>query len=130
MRTSVRFTLGATALCLFWIGCNGESPTSPPPFEPPAAQTASIWGHVVQANGLCLVDATVEIIDGPGVGQKVVQKDGSCSLWDYSSEYTLRDLPVGATVRLRASREGYIPEERAVVVTTSRESTDFVLRKL
>jgi hypothetical protein len=110
-------------LCL---GCGDAAapvPQSPPPT--PTATSGFIWGQVLDQSGLCLDGGVVEIVDGPGIGEKSGQPDG-CNAWDYVG-YEFRDLPAGATVTLRATASGYQPQDRELVVPSSGEPVQFVL---
>ena len=57
-----------------------RSPQSPPPT--PTSTSGYLWGQVVDESGLCLRGAMVEIVEGPGVGQKSGQPD-QCDAWAY-----------------------------------------------
>ena len=86
----------------------------------------TIWGQVLTESGGCIRGALVEIVAGPGLGQKSGQPD-NCGAWDYDG-FWLSELPLGATVTLRASAPGYHPEDREVVVGTGGGPTQFVLQ--
>jgi len=74
-----------------------------------------ILGYVVDQSGLCITGAVVEIIDGPGTGRTSGQAD-VCAAWDYGGEYEFDNLPLGATVTLRASAPGYRSKDLQIVV--------------
>jgi hypothetical protein len=108
-------------LLLLGCGDNGALPPTapafqppPPPPPPPATGAAYVWGHVVKDSGACIPGAVVEIIAGPGTGRKDTQ-EGPCDAWSYAVGYEFHDLPLGATVRLRATAKGYRPQERELV---------------
>jgi hypothetical protein len=123
-RISPQWFSGVVMVLFLLLSCNGESPTAPPAQPPPAqpppnATSGSIWGHVLGegTGGVCIPDAVVEIVDGPGAGRKSIQK-GPCDAWDYGDGgFEFGDLPSGITVRLRATKEGYRPQEREAVVS-------------
>jgi hypothetical protein len=113
-------------LCL---GCGDTAAPvsqSPPPTPPtPTTTSGFLWGQVLDQSGLCLHGGVVEIVDGPGTGRRSGQPDG-CSAWDYVG-YEFRDLPLGATVTLRATASGYQPQDREFVVPNGGEPVQFVL---
>ena len=130
MRTFFRSAVATFFVVSLCIGCgrNG-SPTAPPLTQPPPNATSGyVWGHVVNDQGQCLVDAAVEIVAGTHTGQKVVQQE-VCSVWEDSVGFEFRDLPVGATITLRATKEGYQPRELATAAVTSGQGLDIVLVK-
>ena len=121
MLTLLRSTVAGLLLVLLCIGCTedgGLQPTPPPPPQqpPPIATSGFIWGHVIEGSGVCIIDAVVEIVAGPNAGQKVVQKE-SCSAWDEGG-FEFKDLPLGVTIRLRATKEGYQPKEVETMAVT------------
>jgi hypothetical protein len=85
-----------------------------------------IWGQVLKESGLCIRGAMVEIIEGPGMGRKSGQPD-NCGAWDYDG-FSFDDLPLGATVTLRATASGYQPEDREIVVPAGGGPVQFVLQ--
>jgi hypothetical protein len=102
-----------TMLC----GCSAETverlPTSPTP-PPSSTARAFIWVVVVTETGGCVPDATVEIVQGQGVGRRVRQAD-PCSVWDPDYNATFNDLTAGEASTLRASALGYTTAEKTVV---------------
>ena len=115
-------------LVSFVVLCLGCGDTAAPSQSPPPAQPAMsgfIWGQVLKESGLCIRGAVVEIVGGPGIGLKSGQPD-ECGAWDYVG-YELRDLPLGATVTLRATALGYQQEDRELVVRSGGEPVQFVL---
>lgn len=84
-----------------------------------------IWGQVLKESGMCIRGAVVEIVDGPGIGLKSGQPD-ECDAWDYVG-YEFHDLPLGATVTLRATASGYQPADRELLVRNGGEPVQFVL---
>lgn len=87
-------------------GCEGESPTAPRPFQPPAAAgspTFKIAG-VVQDLPLPLqpvANARVEIVDSPLAGRVVTT--------NVEGRFAFAE-PVEAPVTLRVTKDGYAPE--------------------
>lgn len=111
------FAAPLSALLLLGCGVDSGPPTGPPPDQPPPAPyigDAFIWGHVVDESGVCILGATVEIVSGPGAGREAVQET-ICNAWDYAAGFEFRGLPLGVTVTLRASRDGYEAQERSLV---------------
>lgn len=118
------------ALCL-GCGDNTAPSTSPPPPSPPATPPPSpamggfIWGQVLDSSGVCLPGGMVRIVAGPGTGRASGQPDG-CDAWDYGG-FSLGDLPLGATVTLRAGAPGHRSEERQLVTQAGGGPVQFVL---
>ena len=115
------------ALCL---GCGDNTapalqPSTPPTPPPSAAAGGFIWGQVLDSSGVCLHGGMVQIVDGPGAGRASTQPE-VCDAWDYVG-FELGDLPLGATVTLRASAPGYRAEERRVVTPAGGGPVQFVL---
>ena len=100
-----------------------QSPQSPPPT--PTSTSGFIWGQVLDQSGLCLHGAVVEIVQGPGTGRKSGQPD-ECDAWAYVG-YEFRDLPLGATVTLRATAPEYQPEDSELRVPNGGPPIQFVL---
>jgi hypothetical protein len=100
------------------------TPQSPP--STPPATSGFIWGQVLKESGPCIRGAMVEIVEGPGIGQKSGQPD-NCGPWDYDG-FWLNNLPPGATVTLRATASGYQPEDSVVVVPNGGRPVQFVLQ--
>ena len=123
-------TLAGSLLVLLCLGCTeGTIPITPtdlPPDAPSNATNGFVWGHVLGASGVCLPGAVVEIIAGPGTGQKGVQTE-PCDAWSVVAGYVFSNLPVGARVTLRATKEGYLPQERETVARTSQLPFQFEL---
>jgi hypothetical protein len=92
---------------------------------PSTALSGFIWGQVLDESGVCLRGGTVEIVEGPGTGLTSGQPD-SRGAWDYVG-YDLRNLPLGASVTLRASAQGYRSEDRVVVANNRGLPVQFVL---
>jgi hypothetical protein len=85
-----------------------------------------IWGQVLEESGVCIRGGMVEIVEGPGTGRKSGQPD-DCGAWDYDG-FWLNNLPLGATVTLRATAPGYQPEDRDVVVPAGGGPVQFALQ--
>jgi hypothetical protein len=113
-------------LCLGCGDTAGPVSESPPPTPEPTAESGYIWGFVVGVSGACVHGAVVEIVQGPGTGRKSAQADG-CSAWDYSGGYEFRNVPMGATVALRASAPGYGSQVRELVVQNGGSGVEFDL---
>ncbi|HUF08902.1 MAG TPA: hypothetical protein VMO47_06260 [Rhodothermales bacterium] len=115
MRT-LRHSFVFTGLFLASLGCSNEySPTAPRPNAPPS-QDAHIAGNVyAEVENNCPENASVEVLDGPRAGLRVVQDFKTCveegngwfSFW-------ISDLPPATAVRLRASAPGYVSREATV----------------
>ena len=120
---------------VFLFGC-GENDTLapaagdalPPPPVTMGTGAGFVWGHVVMDSGICIEGAVVEIIDGPGLGQKQTQRT-PCDAWSYGDGFEFRGLPLGATITLRASARGYLPEELELVTQNGGYPVTFELNK-
>ena len=117
MRFAVIFS---TALILF--GCSQDStqsPTVPSVPSPPvqiALQLVNLRGVVVNPGGSCIEGASVEVVGGQAVGQKVMQST-PCDAWDdyFSGGFTLKDLTPGVAMTVRASAPGWGTREKNAV---------------
>jgi hypothetical protein len=114
------------------LGCSGDSalPTAPaaplsalnlsPPSCPAGPPTpggpAWLWAMVVEDSGICILDATIEVICGQAFGQIGTQTE-ECNVWGYSGGVIFTGLRPGLTMTLRASARGYAPQEKIVVPT-------------
>ena len=113
---------------LTFLGCSGDGsgpaapalppPTSPSPPSPTQDASAWVWAMVVgeDGSGLCILDATVEVVAGQGLGQRATQSE-PCDIW-WVGGVDFRKLTPGVEMTLRASASGYIPEEKTVIPTT------------
>ncbi len=96
---------------------------------PPIGGPGWIWGFVTDDTWQrCIPDALLEIVDGPGTGRKVVQKEG-CTVWDDYGGFKFNHLPLGVTIRLRATKEGYKPKEVETMSVTSGRALNIHLEK-
>jgi len=93
----------------------------------PSAGIGHIWGQVLAKGGGCIRGGMVEIVGGPGTGQKSAQPDPpSCDPWGEVG-FTFDNLPLGASVTLRATGPGYRSEDRQLVVPAGGGPVQFVL---
>ena len=120
-------------------GCSDASeqrfPTYPTSIEPtvpavtPTPQPAigSIAGFVIDAFDECIIGARVEMIDGPQAGTSFVQT--VCGFWDYGDDlgYSFHNLPLGITVTIRATAEGYKSSEISAFATNPYQYTTMIL---
>ena len=111
-------------LLLSVMACN-EGPTAPQqqvPFTPPTATPTpppavpqglgEVYGVAREDQGLCLVGATIEILDGPLAGQRHQQSTGDCvplSFRDGDEYIAFRfsGFPRDTPVSVQASMPGY-----------------------
>jgi hypothetical protein len=120
----------AVVLALIIAGCSkdlmpptappaGDLPAPPPPAPPtPAGPAGLLWGFVVDGSGLCISDATAEIVRGTGIGQSVKQTT-PCSAWDYDRGFLFKDLIAGAELTVRASAPGYRAAEQTFMASSA-----------
>ena len=104
------------------LGCSGESalptaPTSPAlgPYPPTSGGSAWLWAMVVEESGICILDATIQVIAGQAAGQIATQSE-RCDAWS-DGGVIFKDLTPGVEMTLRASVPGYVPQEKTVVPT-------------
>jgi hypothetical protein len=111
-----------TLLCLLVLASacesdRGRSMTTVEPSiitSPAPLPSAWLWGMVVDNSGVCIVDATVEVVRGQGLGQSLTQTT-PCGAWDYGGGVVFKDLTPGVEMTLRASAPGYEAQEKTVV---------------
>jgi hypothetical protein len=85
----------------------------PPPAPPPAVVPitgAFLWGVVVDRSGACLAKATVEVMSGPGAGERAEQVT-PCGVWDSDGGFLFTGLTSGVAMTIRASAPGYVTKE-------------------
>jgi hypothetical protein len=127
----LRFAL-LTILTLTLLGCSREtatqSPNPPIPSAPsaPAPVASSLWGMVLDESGGCIEGASVEVVRGQGVGQRITQET-PCGYWDYGGGFILRNLAPDVELTIRASAFGYgaqdktfFPSSRIVFISLSK----------
>ena len=102
----MRFAL-AIVVTLSLCGCSHgaqqspTAPTTPSPAPTPVSMTW-LWGYVVNEGGACIEGATVQVVAGQGVGQKVTQTT-PCDAWAYDGGFAFQNLIPGIAMTLRAS---------------------------
>lgn len=121
------------------IGCSPAAPSppssnpttrtsdSPSPTVPPPATNGWIWAMAVDRSGLCIADATFEVISGQGSSGDIIRQETPCSVWDYGGGITLRNLTTGVAMTLRASAPGYNTVERSLFPKLAGTVDEFVL---
>jgi hypothetical protein len=113
VRLAVTFS---TALTLF--GCSRQSapqlPTVPGPTVATAPKPVDLVGLVISSSGNCVEGATVEVVSGQALGQKVSQST-PCDHWDFGGGFLFKDLTPGVAITLRASAPGWGTQEQIVV---------------
>jgi hypothetical protein len=108
-----------TAACADWSS-SGPEPTGSEALE------GFVWGHVVEGSGVCIAGAKVHIVEGPGAGRSTPQRY-PCDAWSYGDGFEFTDLPLGATIKLRASADGYKALEQRVAVGNGGPPVTFAL---
>jgi len=101
--------------------------TTPVAFQVSCPLLGITWGKVLGEGVGCIRGAMVEIVAGPGLGRTSGQPD-TCDPWNEDG-FWFYDLPLGATVTLRATASGYQSEDRDVVVPRGGEAVVFVLQR-
>ena len=118
-------SVSGAVLLLLVVSCNGDnSPTAP---VVPSNRTGFVSGFAHLSSGVCLSGAVVEILDGPRAGIKVTQADPCGAIWDYSGGYAFSDLPANTTVRMRASKEGYVAMEMTFSTSGLAGQSNFLM---
>jgi hypothetical protein len=112
--TTVIPTLGPQTAVLLWLS----------PLVGPAPGTALLMVMAVDASGICIVGATVEVIGGQRVGT-IVTQPGACDAW-WFAEIEFAGLTPGVEMTLRASAPGY-SSQVVTVIPTSGPQTALVL---
>ena len=92
-------------------------PVPPVPTGPPSVATL-LWGFVVDATGICIPDATVEIVRGQRIGE-IVKQETPCDAWAYSGGFQFKGLVSDAALTVRASAPGYVTAEKAFTPTNT-----------
>ncbi len=94
------------------------------PLVGPAPGTAFLMVMAVDASGICIVGATVEVIGGQRAGTTMTQS-GACDAW-WFAEIEFVGLTPGVEMTLRVSAPGYSPQV-VTVIPTSGPQTALVL---
>lgn len=103
---------GTARLSMIASPLNAPSPPSPVPSPP-----GFLWVMAVDGSGICVADATVEVVRGQGVGQIATQST-PCAIWDYDGGIFFLGLTPGVEMTLRASAPGYAAQEKTVTPTS------------
>jgi len=115
MRLTLIFS---TALVLFGCsqGSTQQSPTVPSPPVETAPKSVNLLGLVEAPTGNCVEGATVEVVSGQSLGQKVTQST-PCDHWGDAPDggFLFKDLTPGVAMTLRASAPGWRTQEKVVV---------------
>ena len=101
---------GTLLTTLAVLGCSGDgrpptAPTVPNPVVP--AASGSVWAMVVADSGICIHDATVQVVAGQGVGQSRTQTE-PCDAWGYGGGVTFDALIPDVAMTVHASAPGYV----------------------
>jgi hypothetical protein len=114
------------AVVLFTLSCSERSsPTAPGPAH---QGSGAITGVVFSGETMCPIpNAQVEIIAGGGKGSMARQVLSILCDEEWAS-YWLRNLEVNELIRIRASADGFIAEERDVHVGNPYAAATFILK--
>jgi hypothetical protein len=69
---------------------------------------------VVNNSGGCIPNATVEVIGGQALGQRLEQST-PCDVWDVQGGFLFRDVLPNVAMTLRATASGYAAVEETFV---------------
>jgi hypothetical protein len=141
MTNAVQIAVAALFIALTLVGCSSDERTpsaptpptvSPTPAPPPSPATTWLWGFVTADDtGVCIEDATIEVVRGQAQGQRVTQQT-PCSVWDDGNGFVFKDLTPGVAMTLRASAPGWKAEEKTFVAGEqgSSRAVEIELKKL
>lgn len=125
----------AVLILVLAVACSScELPTSattgaqpPPAGAQPPTTYGTIAGFVIDESDQCVIGARVELINGPRAGTAFVQT--VCGFWDYGDDigYSFHDLPVGMSVTVRATAQGYKPAEMTAAPTNPYSYTNLIV---
>jgi hypothetical protein len=107
--------------------CSGDSnpaptvptvPDAPAPPTPsgPSSSVAFLWGMVIERSGVCIVGASVRVLDGQRAGESMTQET-PCDAWGYSGGFGWDSLKAGIPMTLRLSAPGYVDLDTTVTPT-------------
>lgn len=130
---TTRKSAGPALLVLLCLACS-ETPSSPssafvtpPPAPVPTTGISFVWGYVLDGDNQCLQGATVEVVDGPQAGLRIIQ--AFCD-FDDGTGYQFREvLPYGQDVTLRGSKPGYRSQDIIITVRNGGGPVTFKLAK-
>jgi hypothetical protein len=133
----VAMRLALTVLTTFvLLGCSPEnprrlllpsSPAAPEPAPSEFSSSAFLLAFVAEDSGICIPDATIEVVAGQARGQRGTQP-GPCDVWGYDGFIEFNGLTPGVEMTLRASAPGYTSQERTVVPSSGPQTAmTFVL---
>ena len=104
----------------------------PPPQPPPSLPSPSglLWGFVINPSGVCIADATVQVVR-PALGPTIVQQT-PCSVWGYDGGFLFTDLTPGVRLTLRAEAPGYMVAYRTFLPSSpwGYQAVDIVLTRI
>ncbi len=124
----------SSVLLMALVACDSEgtysAPPAPSPAPPASPLTVALWGMVFPegGSGACIHGATVEIVGGQRLGEKVTQEP--CSHWDYGGGFSFTGLNPDRDMTLRASASGFAAQEKTFPVGLgSQRRIDFRLSR-
>jgi hypothetical protein len=83
----------------------------------PSPSATFVWVMAVDASGVCMPGATVQVLAGPRLNEVVEQKT-PCDAWAYSGGVIFDQVAPGAEMTLRASAPGYVAREMTITATS------------
>ncbi|PYP78240.1 MAG: hypothetical protein DMD35_11960 [Gemmatimonadetes bacterium] len=69
---------------------------------------------VIDGTGVCIDDATVQVVGGQSVGPSVVQ-DANCDAWSYDGGVLFQNLTPGVEMTIRATTPSGRVQEKTVM---------------
>ena len=91
-------------------------PPPPPPASGPSSSLTFLWGMVIEGSGVCIVGASVRVLDGQRAGVSMTQET-PCDAWAYSGGFWFDSLTPGVPMTLRLSAPGYVDLDTTVTPT-------------
>lgn len=111
--------LPAFILAVFAVSAclRDRTPTSPnspaPPPGPIPSGTTFLWGMIVDPSGVCIVGASVRVVEGQRAGESLTQET-PCNAWAYSGGFQYNPVAAGIPMTLRVSAPGYADVDTTV----------------
>ena len=89
--------------------------------SPISSPSTFLWVMALDAAGICVPNATIEVVGGQGVGRSGTQST-PCAYWDYDGGVIFEGLIPGVEMTLRATAPGYAAHEKTVTPTSGPQT--------